>query len=263
MANKFDKNVLKKPRWIAAVVVGVFLSLLFVRLGFWQLDRLDERRAQNAVIESRMAEPPRPLVGILGQYGDDTDAMAYRHAIAEGEFRRDAEFFSIGRTFDDLTGTLVATPFDLQDGSVLIVVRGLIPPETEGPPAEGFAPAPGQMEIEGPLQLGEQPSAIGESDPDGGELTSLSRLDLEYIDKWVEGDVLPVAMSLEGWTIPNPENTPVPIPQQELTEGSHLGYAVQWFSFALIVAIGVAVLVYREGTSDSLTEDATGRTSGE
>jgi surfeit locus 1 family protein len=259
--HRFDTHVLRQPRWIAAIVVGVLISLVFVRLGLWQLDRLEERRAENATIEGRMVEPGRPLVGILGQYGDDVQEMAYRRAVAEGEFRTDAEFFSIGRTYDDLSGTLVATPFDLVDGSVLIVVRGLVPPGTSGPPAPGYEHADGRMSIEGPLQLGEQPTAIGESDPANGQLTSLSRLDLAYIDRWVEGDVLPVMLMLDGWTVPYPQATPEPIPERELTEGSHLGYAVQWFSFALIVVIGVAALVYKAGSEDAVSEAAPGRTS--
>jgi len=261
MARSFDTAVLRRPRWFAAIVVGLMITLLFVRLGIWQLDRLDERRVQNTTIEDRMAEPPRPLEGILGQYGDDAEAMAYRHAVAEGGFRTGAEFFSIGRTYGDLSGTLIATPFDLEDGSVLIVVRGLVPPGTQGPPAGGYEPAAGVMHIEGPLQPGEQSTAIGESAPDEGHLTSLSRLDLEYIDQWVSGDVLPVLLYLEGWTVPNPGNTPEPIPKPELTEGSHLGYAVQWFAFALIVFFGVAALVYREGTALSTIENEPDRTS--
>ena len=235
--------------------------MVFVRLGLWQLDRLEERRAENATIEGRMVEPARPLVGIVGQYGADVEEMAYRRAIAEGEFRADAEFFSIGRTYDELSGTLVATPFDLVDGSVLIVVRGLVPPGSPGPPAPGYGPAKGTMSIEGPLQAGEQPTAIGESDPPDGQLTSLSRVDLAYIDRWVEGDVLPVMLILDSWSVPYPDATPKPIPEQELTEGSHLGYAVQWFSFALIVAIGVAVLVYKAGSDESVSETAVDRTS--
>jgi len=261
MARSFDTAVLRRPRWIVAIIVGLLLTLLFIRLGIWQLDRLDERRAQNTTIEGRMAEPPRPLEGIVGQYGGDAEAMAYRHAVAEGTFRTEGEFFSIGRTYGDISGTLVATPFDLQDGSVLIVVRGLVPPGTQGPPAAGYEPAAGVVHIEGPLQPGEQSTAIGELPPDGGHLTSLSRLDLEYIEQWVSGDVLPVLLYLEGWTVPNPGNTPEPIPQPELTEGSHLGYAVQWIAFALIVFFGVAALVYREGTSSPPIENGPDRTS--
>jgi hypothetical protein len=68
VTKKFDKRVLKQPRWIAAIIIGLLISVTFVRLGLWQLDRLDERRAENATIEGRMVEPPRPFVGIIGQY---------------------------------------------------------------------------------------------------------------------------------------------------------------------------------------------------
>jgi surfeit locus 1 family protein len=257
----FDKSVLRQPRWIAAIIIGLLLATTFVRLGLWQLDRLTERRAANQLIEDRTAEPPRPLEGIVGQYGTDTAAMIHREAIAKGSFRIDAEFFSIGRTYDSLTGTLVATPFDLDDGSVLIVVRGLVPPGTAGPPANAYQPEAGPMVIEGILQAGEQPTAIGEPTPDGGTLVSLSRLDLEFIDEYVEGDVLPVSMMLDGRSVAYPDESPVPIPPQELTEGSHLGYAVQWFGFALIVIVGVGTLVYRAGTTEPATEADSDRTS--
>ncbi|RLE12233.1 MAG: hypothetical protein DRJ28_09405, partial [Actinobacteria bacterium] len=60
----FDPLILKQPRWILAIVVGVVITLAFVRLGFWQLDRLDERRVANTTSEARMSEPVRPLEGI-------------------------------------------------------------------------------------------------------------------------------------------------------------------------------------------------------
>jgi surfeit locus 1 family protein len=238
----------------------MLLSLVFVRLGIWQLDRLGERRAENHVIEARLAEPSQPLVGLLGQSGADVDAIVHRRATAVGDFRTDAEFFSIGRTYGTLTGTLVATPFDLDDGSVLIVVRGLVPPGTPGPPAEGYEPASGPVVIEGVLLAGEQPTAIGEPGPGDAAFVSVSRLDLALIDEYVEGDVLPVSMVLGGSSVPNPNETPAPIPGQLLAEGRHLGYAVQWFGFALIVAFGVGTLVYRAGSSEAVTETGSDRT---
>ncbi|HEX8360139.1 MAG TPA: SURF1 family cytochrome oxidase biogenesis protein, partial [Longimicrobium sp.] len=36
---------------------------------------------------------------------------------------------------------------------------------------------------------------------------------------------------------------PVAVPPPPLDEGSHLGYAIQWFSFALIGIIGLAILL--------------------
>jgi surfeit locus 1 family protein len=109
------------------------------------------------------------------------------------------------------------------------------------------------MVIEGVLQDGEQATAITEPAPEDGVLVSLSRLNLEFIDEYIQGDVLPVSLMLDGWTKPYPDQTPEPIPEQELTEGSHLGYAIQWFAFALIVAVGVGALVYRAGTAESTT----------
>lgn len=243
------------------MVIGVLVSLLFIRLGVWQLDRLEERRAGNAIVESRAAEPVRPLVGVLGQHDGDVPSMKHRQVSVEGVYRADEEFFSIGRAEGDTRGTLVATPMDLDDGTVLIVVRGLVPPDTQGPPAEGYAPPSGRVVVEGRIDDGEQPTAIGEPEPENGRLTSLSRLDLSYIDEWIDGDVLPVSLLLEGQLPPDPGDTPIRVAPEELTEGSHLGYAVQWFAFALIVAIGVGVLVYRAGSDESRDETAPDRTS--
>jgi cytochrome oxidase assembly protein ShyY1 len=257
----FNKDILKQPRWIVAVVIGVLVSLLFIRLGVWQLDRLEERREENATIESRATEPVRPLEGVLGQHDGDVGAMKHRQVSVEGVYRTDAEFFSIGRADGDTRGTLVATPMDLDDGTVLIVVRGLVPPDTQGPPASGYAPPSGPVVVEGRIDDGEQSTAIGEPEPDNGQLTSLSRLDLSYIDEWIDGDVLPVTLLLENQSPPDPDGSPVRFTPEELTEGSHLGYAVQWFAFALIVAVGVAVLVYRAGTDEPSDEIELDRTS--
>ena len=261
MTGGFDASILKKPRWIVAIVVGVLISLAFVRLGMWQLDRLEERRAFNATVEARTAEPTRPLEGVLGQYEGDVDEMKHRQARVEGVYRIEDEFFSVGRLVDGMSGTLIATPLDRDDGTVLIVIRGLVPPGTSGPPAQGYEPPEGRVVIEGRLDDGEAPSAIGEPDPVNGDLTSLSRLDLEYIDKWVDGDVLPITLMLENQDPRDPEGVPVRIPSEELTEGSHLGYAVQWFAFALFVLVGVAAMVYRAGTAESVSETEMDRTS--
>ncbi len=229
-------------------MIALVLVAAFVRLGMWQLDRLDERRDANALVEVRRAGEPDAFGELVARHGLEADELNHRAAAVTGVYRTDLEFFSIGRTVGDQTGVLVATPLELTDGSLLVVVRGLVPPGTAGPPAEGFEPPQGEVTVVGRLDDGEEPLRIGEPDPEGGVLRSLSRIDLAYVDRWIEGDVLPVSLVLAAQEPVNAAGDPVPLPPDELSEGSHLGYAIQWFGFAIIVAAGVGYLIWRAGT---------------
>ncbi len=231
------------------IVVSFAFAAIFVYLGSWQLDRLAQRQERNATIASRIDEPARPLQTLRSELSDDPDQLAFRHTTAIGTYRPDDEFISIGRIYGRTAGTLVATPLDLEGGSVLIVIRGIVPGQTEGPPAVGYGVPTTPLVVEGRIATGEESSRIGEPDPPSGHLEELSRLDLAFIDSWVEGDVLPFMLLLDD-QIPESEAAPITIPNEELTEGSHLGYAVQWFAFAVIAVVGLGFLLYRAGRVD-------------
>lgn len=254
MVASFDTATLRKPRWILAVVFGLLLAAGFMRLGFWQLSRLEERRAYNETVTARIDNEPRSLEGLIGQFGAEPDSLVDRRAVVTGRYVTSGEFFSVGRNYDGLTGTLVMTPLELDDGTTMIVVRGLVPVGTQGPPAVGYDTRPGVVTLTGRLDDGEEPLRIGEPPPDDGVLSQISRVDLEYIDTWYEGDVLPIDLILETQTPSNGEGSPIPVPQSELTEGSHLGYAVQWFAFAVIAVVGIIALVWRAGKERSRDE---------
>jgi cytochrome oxidase assembly protein ShyY1 len=247
VSSTFDTSILRRPRWIAAIVVALLVVVGCLRLGVWQLDRLEERRARNAQIDQRSQETPRPLTSLRAEFNDLPSDLAYRTAVVEGVYRADDEFVAVGRVYGDLKGKLVATPLELADGSVLIVVRGIVPGDTSGPPMEGFETPSGRVTIEGRLSVGEEPSRISEPEPQDGHLASLSRLDLDYIDEWIDGDVLPFALLLDEQRPSGPGDNPAPIPNEELTEGSHLGYAIQWFAFAIIAFAGGIGLILRAG----------------
>ncbi|MCZ7533075.1 MAG: SURF1 family protein [Acidimicrobiia bacterium] len=247
---RFDVSVLRQPRWISVIVLSLVLAGIFVYLGTWQLDRLAQRQERNATIVERTDQPARSLGALRSEFSNDPDELAFRHTFATGTYRPDDEFFSIGRVYGGAKGTLVATPLDLEDGSVLIVIRGIVPGQTEGPPAVGYRVPTVPVVVQGRVAEGEAPLRIGEPDPPRGHIESLSRLDLEFIDTWIEGDVLPFMLLLDN-QIPESEAAPIAIPNEELTEGSHLGYAVQWFAFAVIAIGGLGPLLYRAGRVES------------
>jgi len=236
------------------MLVGVGLSILFFNLGAWQLSRLDERRASNALIEARIVGEPREFEALVGQYGMDPDELNYRRAMVTGRYLIDDEIFSVGRNYDGVTGTLALTPLELSDGSIMIIVRGLVPIGTDGPPATGFETPSGTVTLTGRLDDGEEPLKIGEPPPVDGVIEGISRVDLAYIDQYYGKDVLPVNLILESQQPQNTGEEPFRVPAPELTEGRHLGYAVQWFAFSLLALVGAAVLVWRAGTERPTSE---------
>ena len=250
----FDTATLRRPRWILAIIFGLLLAVVFARFGLWQLSRLDERRAYNATVTARIDSEPRPLESLVGQLGNDPAVLVDRRAIVTGRYINEDEFYSVGRNYDGVTGTLVLTPLELDSGSIMIIVRGLVPVGTPGPPAPGYETPTGVVSLTGRLDDGEEPLRIGEAPPESGVLEGISRVDLAYIDTWYEGDVLPINLILETQTPPNAGDSPIPVPQEELTEGRHLGYAVQWFAFALIAIAGIIALIWRAGTSEPMLE---------
>ncbi len=202
-----------------------------------------------------MSESPRPLDQLVSEYGSDTEALIYRQVTVTGRYSTADEFFSIGRNYDGVTGTMVVTPFELEDGSLMIVVRGLVPVGTPGPPAVGFEPPPGEATLTGRIDDGEEPLRLGEPDPQDGVLRSISRIDLAYIDRWLPGEVLPISLVMTDQYPANTGALLVPIPPPELSEGRHLGYAIQWFAFSIIAVVGTAVLVRQAGMEKSTSED--------
>jgi cytochrome oxidase assembly protein ShyY1 len=54
---------------------------------------------------------------------------------------------------------------------------------------------------------------------------------------------------------PEPEPFPEPVAAPELSEGSHLSYAVQWFVFATAVAVGWVLAVRRSARSQGRPDE--------
>lgn len=215
-----------------------------VRLGFWQLDRLEQRRAFNALVRARQAMPAEPIGRLLPARGAARpDDVAYRTATAEGRYDPAREVLLFGRSLDGRPGSHVLTPLLLPDGRALVVDRGWVPLDVEEAPASRAAPPAGEVRLEGVLLPPESddPAALAGDRMDRVSLAALSRR-LPY-------PLLPVYLELRRQE-PPPGPLPHPAPLPELTEGPHLSYAAQWFLFAA-VAVGVyGALVRRELRGD-------------
>jgi surfeit locus 1 family protein len=96
---------------------------------------------------------------------------------------------------------------------------------------------------------------IGDPTPQAGEnLTVWNLANVEGIASQLPYPILPVYIQrapdaslpadVNDWT---DEYLPFPsLPEIEITEGPHMGYALQWFTFAAILAIGYPIFLTRE-----------------
>lgn len=234
------------PKWLGfhtLVAVGVVVMTF---LGFWQLSRLEDRRAFNDTVISRTEQPPRDLVSVLRSAVVGAD-LEWTPVVLEGRWLPDHQVLVINRSQGGVAGRNVVTPVQLADGTVVAVTRGFVS-LTQPPP-----PVPGEgVVLRGLLRPSEQRSFGGVSDPPTGRLSELQRLDLERLRAQLPIDLAPrLAMwsvSLEGSDPPQPAPM-VPAPRPTLSEGTHLSYAVQWFVFALCAVVGWVFAMHRSVTS--------------
>jgi surfeit locus 1 family protein len=239
-------------RWLLATLLVLAASAVMARLGIWQLDRLTERQAFNArVLEQRDAD-----VLTLDQAAltDDLYSMEYRRVNVTGQYLSDEIVLrnQVWQTeFGTQLGVKLYTPL-LIDGTntAILVERGWIPDEDAELPARAKYAENATVTVLGQLRRAETSFTLNlhpdpTLSPNQTRLETWNNLDLDRLSAQMSVDLLPVYLQ----RIPEGEQTEPPfaaIPELDLSEGSHFGYAVQWFSFAAILLVGYVVYITRQ-----------------
>ncbi|MCY4369804.1 MAG: SURF1 family protein [bacterium] len=238
-----------RPRWIVLAVLVVFVSVGCAILGFWQLDRLEERRSANTVIRSRLGAEPVPMQLLLDalqpQEGLEVDPADYEYTRVRtaGVLTDEGRVLVRSHVVDGQAGVHVVFPLDLGEGNGVLVNVGWFPIGVDPAPAAELYGPDGRIELLGFLRADQQRPALGRREPEGW-LETVARIDVGRIQQQVGVELLPFWIQLIE---PNdPGRLPVPLPAPELDERSHLSYAVQWFSFGLIALLGYVALMRKE-----------------
>lgn len=229
-----------KPKWLAFHLLVVAMVVLMVNLGFWQKHRLEDRRDFNAEVRARSSEPIVPIEDITPDVTADVDApdVQWRTITATGTYLRAEQVLIVNRSQAGATGVNVVTPMALADGRLVLINRGFVPDTAEIP-----LPAAGEVEVTGRLRATQQRSLGGLTEA-AGELTELFRIDIPRLAEQLPGPVLPVYVDLLA-AVPDQGPLPIPLPDPELGEGSHLSYMFQWWIFSVCVVVGWVLAVRR------------------
>lgn len=229
-------------KWIFATLLVFAGTAVCIRLGIWQLDRLEQRRAFNAQFESARAQS---VLDLNQEQPVEIAEMEWRPVKVTGEYDFANQVAVRNQYYGNEYGYHLLTPIVFGGGAVL-VDRGWIPADGNSAPALPERAwrqydEPGTVNVSGQIRLGRAKSTLlGVADPlpeDGSKLDVWNNADLTRIADQMPYPVLPVYVQPEA----DATDTEPPIPFQpevELTEGPHFGYALQWFTFATILFVG-------------------------
>jgi surfeit locus 1 family protein len=235
-------------RGLLAAILVLAAAAVCVRLGFWQLDRLEQRRAYNETLQTAMAQPPLTLdAAAYAAAAADPQVHAYRRVRAVGRYLPEPLMVLRGRSLGGRPGVNAVSALELPDGGLVLVDRGWIPAPDGASAAPAIVRAEGPASVEGilqPMGVGEGAAAPAPVAAEGDTLWSFRALEAREMAARLGAPVLPLYVRLlpDGTEAAEP---PLPVPLPELTEGNHLGYAVQWFSFAAIAVGGLLLLLWR------------------
>lgn len=221
------------PPLAAAVLV-----VLFTGLGFWQLDRADEKRALRELFDSGAAYRTLPAAGKTPEL--------YEPLKATGRFLGERQFLIDNMIMDGRVGYFVITPFEHAAGEPLLLVnRGWMPKAPEEDPAAAVAVVGAEQEITG--RAGRLPRVgirAGEAFEDVEGWPRIANWPtLDELAQALGHELLPFVLLAE----PDPDaafvrrwELPGPGPMR------HIGYAFQWFALAAAVIV-TAVILWRRG----------------
>lgn len=239
-------------RWILASLLVLAAAAVMVRLGIWQLDRLTQRRAFNARVLAQVNAPALDLSG--NALTENLYDMEYRQVTVTGEYDFFQQVALRNQVWQNNWGVHLMTPLHISGSDQTILIdRGWIPGDDfEAGQAEGRWPKydePGIVTIKGIIrrpQIKPDFGSITDPTPAAGQrLVAWNLANLPVISMQLPYKVLPVYIQ----QAPSPEWTSMPYrsqPELDLSEGPHMGYAIQWFTFATILLLGYPFFVFRE-----------------
>lgn len=228
-------------RALAFGIVLVAASLVCVRLGLWQWSRYEYKRSLNASQRAAFATAPVRLTNPRTL----ADSMIGRRVAVRGVFDERRQVLLAGMIHTGEPGVHVITPLVPAAGSpVVLVDRGWLPAADAVHARPQDYPVPGGREVVGIVDtLGRSGSAAPIVIPaDSLRLYSAAELDSAPLADALRFPLTRFYIrelpSAGAPTLPRRES---PEPHDE---AMHVGYAVQWFAFAVIMLVGPAALAW-------------------
>jgi len=240
-----------RHRWNLTITVAILIPL-GLSLGFWQLQRADEKQAELDLREQHGT----PQIAPLQSSDDMAEDMLYRYVTVRGNYDLSKQILLENQKYNGQPGYHVFTPLRLQGSDVYVLVnRGWI---QQGADRRFIPDLPGDestISIKGRVEnvpsVGIKLGLPGEP----GRLwpKRLIYLDLAWLGQETGYNLLPyVVYQTDGQ-----DDGLIRDWRQQFQSGNrmtpekHIGYAVQWFSLVILSLVMYIVLSVKKTSNRS------------
>lgn len=221
-----------QPKLLSTLMTIVGLCLL-IALGFWQLDRAQQKTMILDQYSARSKAKPLQLNKIKSI----ADKYDFRNIEVSGVFDNAHIFLLDNQFYQHRVGYQVLTPlYPKGDDKVVLINRGWIPRGVERSKLPVIQPITGQHVLQGIIALPNKKAFTLSNHPENPQQWPriIEKIDLQQIGQILQRRVFQFVIKLSPQSAHGFARHWTPV---IMKPARHIGYAVQWFSLALTLLI--------------------------
>lgn len=236
-------------RWLLTTILVVIAMGVMARLGIWQLDRLDQRKAFNSRVQAQLDQAELDLTSAYNI--ENLAGMEYRSVLVKGQYDHSQQIALRNQHWQNQWGVHLVTPLHILNSDQIVMIdRGWIPADEFESGDWSKYDQPGLVEVRGMIRASQSKADFGSRrdatpQPGAAPLLAWNFVNISQLEDQITGPLLPIYVQAG----PDPSWTSLPyrsLPELELTEGPHMGYAIQWFAFAVVLGLGYPFFIKRQ-----------------
>ena len=235
---KYEFNITLIP-----TISFIVACICFILLGFWQLDRANEKNSKNSNYTLRQADNSIDLNKELSI--ENEESLLWRRTKVNGSFLNKKSIILDNQILNKIAGFNVLTPFQVKNSQYIVLInRGWQPNLTRRDLIPNIQSIEGDIVIKG--HIAKFPTggiSLGHENIEtlNSSVFRMQKLEIDELRHFLTFNLLPYMIYLDPLIDKGNYSTfKLPAPGSE----KNYGYAFQWFAFAftlLIIFIKIGV----------------------
>ncbi|MDB6097167.1 MAG: putative transrane cytochrome oxidase complex biosis factor [Francisellaceae bacterium] len=234
-------------KYLPSTLSAIIIIAILVKLGLWQLDRFQEKK----ILEKKMATlKTQPVLNndflpLFHQDKNIKDTFLFKTFELKGHYLNSYHFWLDNQIYKHAVGYRVLTLFKPNNVNYLIIVdRGFIKAEqTRDKLPQIFIPQ-GIQTIKGHfIKSNSGLKFASHIEKMGLDQFRIQNIDIPQLENLVKNDIFPLLIKRK----PPEQGLSFQAISLPISSNKHLGYAIQWFTMAIVVLIYYLVINLKKG----------------